>query len=158
MSIQKPIDKQKFSLLRKALIELAGEITPLVQTLLSDKPMIKGSVYELKRKCGKATCKCTKGQLHRRMVLSASEGGKTKLKVIPAGFLSEVKLKVKKYQAFRRKRARMGELHIQMLQIIDEMEAMRREEMSSLMKKEKDGSTDEKKQEEHQMKDKKGVM
>ncbi|MFC1853330.1 DUF6788 family protein [candidate division CSSED10-310 bacterium] len=90
---------------------------------------MKGSVYELKRKCGKPGCKCTKGQLHARMVLSASEGGRTTLDVIPSGFLVEVKIKVQRYQELRRCRARLGELHTKMLQIIDEMEAMRREEM-----------------------------
>ncbi|MFQ5800724.1 MAG: DUF6788 family protein [Candidatus Hydrothermarchaeales archaeon] len=93
--------------------------------------MIRGSVYELKRKCGKPGCKCTKGQLHRTMVLSSSEKGRTKLRVIPHGFLLEVKTKVQRYQKLRRSRQRLGEVHRKMLQVMDEMEAMRREEMSS---------------------------
>jgi uncharacterized protein YjiS (DUF1127 family) len=63
------------------------------------------------------------------MVLSASEGGKTRLQVIPRGFLVEVQQKVRRYQELRRARARLGELYRRMLRVMDQMEAMRREEL-----------------------------
>jgi hypothetical protein len=97
----------------------------------SDRPVIKGTVYELKRRCGKPGCKCARGELHRRMVLSASEGGKTRLRVIPRRFLVEVEAKVRRYQELRQVRARLGEIYRKMVRVIDEMEAMRREELPS---------------------------
>jgi len=97
--------------------------------------VIKGSVYELKTKCGKSGCKCAKGQLHHRMVLSASEKGKTKLRAIPHGFLVEVKTKARYYQELRGTRARFVGVHKKILKVIDEMEAMRREEMPASRKK-----------------------
>lgn len=129
MGIQKAVDRSRFSRLRQSLIELAGEIPRLVRSLLSDTAVIRGSVYELKRKCGKPGCKCTQGQLHTRMVLSASEGGRTKLRVIPVGSQVEVQIKVRRYQELRRIRARLGEIHKRMLHLIDQMEQMRREDM-----------------------------
>ena len=115
--------------LRQSLVQLSNEIKKLTNPFLSDKPVIKGSVYELKRKCGKPGCKCAQGELHRRMVVSASEKGKTRLCVIPSGFLIEVQGKVRRYQGLRQARARLVEVHKKMLQIMDEMEAMRREEV-----------------------------
>lgn len=138
MSIQKKSDREKFSQLRQTLLHLAEEIKGLVNPLFSDRPVIRGTVYELKRKCGKPGCKCAQGQLHARMVVSASEKGKTKLQVIPTGSLSEVQAKVRRYQELRRVRARLGETYQKMLKVMDEMEAMRREEVSSPEKK---GST-----------------
>ena len=102
---------------------------------VSDKSVIKGSVYELKRKCGKPGCKCAQGELHCRMVVSASEKGRTRLRVIPRGFLVEVKSKVRRYQQLRRARVRLIEVHKKMLQVMDEMEAMRRKEMPVSRKK-----------------------
>ena len=131
MSIQSKGDREKFSQLRQNLLHLANEIRGLVEPFFSDRPVIKGTVYELKRKCGKPGCKCAQGELHARMVLSASEGGKTRLRVIPRGFLVETQQKVKRYQELRRARARVVEIHRQMLKVMDEMEAMRREELSS---------------------------
>jgi hypothetical protein len=69
------------------------------------------------------------------MVVSASEKGKTLLRVIPNGFLVEVQSKVGRYQRLRRARARLVEIHKKMLQVMDEMEAMRREEIPASEKK-----------------------
>ncbi len=135
MSIQYKADKHKFSRLRQSLVHLADEVRQLVDPLLSDKPVIKGSVYELKRKCGKPGCKCAQGELHRSMVVSASEKGKTKLRVIPQGSLVEVERKVRRYQKLRRVRTRLVEVHKKILRIMDEIEAMRREEVPSSDKK-----------------------
>ena len=129
MSIKTARDKEKFSQLRQSLTRLANEIMQIVEPFFSDKPVIKGSVYELKTKCGKPGCKCAKGQLHHRMVLSASEKGKTKLRAIPRGFLGEVQTKVRRYQELRRARVRLIEVHMKIVQLMDEMEAMRREEL-----------------------------
>ena len=135
MSIKINSDKKKFSQLRQSLQRLSDEVRQLINPFFSDKPVIKGSVYELKTKCGKPGCKCAKGELHHRMVVSASEKGKTKLRAIPHGFLVEVQAKVRRYQELRRVRVRLIEVHKKMLQLIDEMEAMRREEVPSLDKK-----------------------
>jgi len=129
MGIQYTKERRKFSQLRLSLKRLSDEIRQLIKPSFSDKPVIKGSVYELKRKCGKPGCKCAQGELHCRMVLSASEKGKTSLRVIPHGFLVEIQIKVRRYQKLRHARARLVEVHKKMLRVIDEMEAIRREEI-----------------------------
>jgi len=129
MDIQNKADREKFSRLRQTLLQLASEIKGLVEPLFSDRPVVKGTVYELKRRCGKPGCKCARGQLHARMVVSASQGGKTRLQVIPKGFLVEVQTKVRRYQEIRRVRARLGEIYRKMVRVMDQMEAMRREEL-----------------------------
>jgi len=135
MGIKTSANKKKFSQLRQSLSGLSNEIRRIVEPFFSDKPVIKGSVYELKTKCGKPGCKCAKGKLHPRMVLSASEKGKTRLRAIPHGFLVEVQTKVRCYQELRRARARLVEEHKKILKIMDEMEAMRREQMPASRKK-----------------------
>ena len=135
MGMQSKADKQTFSRYRQSLVRLCDELSQLIQPFLSDKPLIKGSVYELKRKCGKAGCKCARGHLHQSMVVSASEKGKTQLRGIPQGFLVEVQSKVRRYQKLRRARTRLVEVQRSMLQLMDRMEAMRREEMPRSGKK-----------------------
>jgi hypothetical protein len=141
MGIQSKAAKEKFSRLRHSLFQLLDEMRGLIEPFFSDRPVIKGTVYELKRKCGKPGCKCAQGELHARMVVSASEGGKTRLRAIPRGFLVDTQQRVRRYQELRRARARVVEIHRQMLKLIDEMEGMRREEVSS-SGKERDGSGD----------------
>lgn len=129
MGIQSESDREQFSRLRQSLVRLAEEIRQLVEPFFSDKPVIRGSVYELKRKCGKPGCRCAQGHLHGCMVLSSSEKGKTKLRVIPKGGLVDVQTRVERYQRLRRARARLIEVHKRMLRVVDEMEGMRREQI-----------------------------
>ena len=135
MSIQNSENRQKFSRLRQSLRRLSDEARKLIEPSFSHKTVIKGSVYELKRKCGKPGCKCAQGELHSRMVLSASEKGKTRLRVIPHGFLVEVQIKVRRYQELRRARSRLVEVHRKMIRVMDEMEVMRREQIPGSGKK-----------------------
>ncbi len=135
MGIQTKAAREKFSRLRQSLLQLVSEMKRLVEPFFSDGPVIKGTVYELRRQCGKPGCKCAQGELHARMVVSASEKGRTRLRVIPWGFLVEVQQKVRRYQELRRIRARLVAIHREMLKVLDEMEAMRREELPSSDKK-----------------------
>jgi len=135
MGIQTKLAREKFSRLRQSLVHLVSEMKQLVEPFFSDRPVIKGTVYELRRRCGKPGCKCAQGDLHARMVVSASEKGRTRLRVIPRGFLVEVQERVKRYQELRRVRARLVTIHRQMLRVLDEMEGMRREELPSSDKK-----------------------
>ncbi|MCJ7782590.1 MAG: hypothetical protein MUP41_01555 [Desulfobacterales bacterium] len=135
MGIQTKSARGKFSRLRQSLLHLVSEMKQLVEPFFSDRPVIKGTVYELRRRCGKPGCKCAQGDLHARMVVSASEKGRTRLRVIPRGFLVEVQERVKRYQELRRVRARLVTIHRQMLRVLDEMEGMRREELPSSDKK-----------------------
>lgn len=141
MGIQSKAARENFSRLRHSLLQLVDEMKGLIEHFFSDRPVLKGSVYELKRKCGKPGCKCAQGQLHARMVISASERGKTRLRAIPRGFLVDTQQRVRRYQALRRARARVVEIHRQMLKVMDEMEAMRREELPS-PGKDRNGSGD----------------
>jgi hypothetical protein len=141
MGIQHKSAREKFSRLRQSLAQLVDEMKGLIEPFFSDRPVLKGTVYELKRKCGKPGCKCAQGELHARMVVSASEGGKTRLRAIPRGFLVDAQQRVRRYQELRWGRARVVEIHRQMLKVMDEMEAMRREELSCL-DKDRDGSGD----------------
>ncbi|MGB2884044.1 MAG: DUF6788 family protein [Dehalococcoidia bacterium] len=131
MSIQRRSDRNKFSRLRRTLLVLSEEVTSLLKPFLSDKAVIKGSLYELKRKCGKPGCKCTRGELHSSMVVSDSEKGKKSLRIIPRGLLVDVRAKVRRYRQLRRCRARLVEVHKEMLRVMDEMERLRRQGVPS---------------------------
>jgi hypothetical protein len=135
MGIQTRSAREEFSRLRQSLRQLVNEMKRLVEPFFSDRPVIKGTVYELRRRCGKPGCKCAKGELHARMVVSASEKGRTRLRVIPRGLFMEVQERVKRYQDLRRVRGRLVAIHRQMLRVLDKMEAMRREELPSSNKK-----------------------
>jgi hypothetical protein len=112
---------------RQALVQLREELGHLLDVFLARDPLVKGSVYTLHRRCGKPTCGCVRGARHGALVLSWSEGGRTRLLTIPPGRRGDLRAAVRRYQRFRRARARLVKLHAQMLGLIDALEAGRRE-------------------------------
>ena len=130
MTVRTKNQKRKFSKLRSSLLQAVDELQLLIEPFLDDSPVLAGSVYEIKRKCGKPNCRCARGELHRRMVLSTKVQGKTKLHQIPKGALVETRIKTERRRKLRRARAQINELHRKILDIIDTMEEMRRDKVN----------------------------
>jgi len=118
----------KLSRLRQALRERLADLEKSLGVAFGRAPMVKGNVYELARKCGKPTCACARGELHRSMVLTWSHEGKSKLFSIPPERLSELREKSEEYLRFRRARARVTEICKKILGVMDRIEKLRREE------------------------------
>jgi hypothetical protein len=54
-----------------------------VVQLISQEPFLRGCLVERRRSCGKPTCRCQKGQLHRSLYLATRHQGKRALLYIP---------------------------------------------------------------------------
>ena len=124
------IRSSRFSLLRRKLAHFEELPRRFLHPLLDENPMIKGTLYPLRRKCGKPSCRCARGQLHETMILSASVSGKTKLWTIPEERVEKIRKMTKRYRDFRRARTEFVRLYgqrlTQMLSIIDEIERVRK--------------------------------
>jgi hypothetical protein len=81
-------------------------------------------VYELHTRCGKRSCHCASedGPLHSATVLSWSEQGKTRLRVLPPGEQAHFRSGTAEYRRFRQARAELVKLHRQLLAHIDRLE------------------------------------
>ena len=69
----------ELSALRQRLWRQYRALGRLLRIMTSQGPLTPGSFYLLKRKCGKPSCRCARGQLHALWVLTRSESGKHKL-------------------------------------------------------------------------------
>ena len=118
---------QNLSRLRLALRQRLKDLESSLEVVFGRTPLVKGNVYEMARKCGKPSCVCTRGQLHRSMVLSWSERGTTRLFSIPPDRLAEVRQKSQEYLRFRRTRARVSEICKGIVTLLDRIEKLRRE-------------------------------
>lgn len=90
--------------------------------------MVKGTVYPLRRRCGKPNCRCARGKLHETTVLSASISGRSRLWTIPAAHVEKMNKLTRRYQRFRTARADFVKLYTKMLRAIDAIEKVRRKE------------------------------
>ena len=117
------------SRLRQSLSQLRDECARLLSTFLDRAPLVQGSVYELKRKCGKPSCACAAGKdLHSCMAITWREAGKKRLRSLSPMEEMELATLTDNYRSFRRARTRLVELHSKMLGVIDQLEAARRQE------------------------------
>ncbi len=51
--------------------------------LIAEQPFLRGSLVERARSCGKPTCRCQQGQLHRSLYLATRHQGRRALLYIP---------------------------------------------------------------------------
>lgn len=71
--------------------------------------MIRGSVVVQRRRCGKASCRCTDGEsLHESTVLSYSEDGRNRTVMLTADQVGAVRAAVRRYRAAQAKLETQG--------------------------------------------------
>ena len=90
--------------------------------------MVKGTVYPLRRRCGKPNCRCARGKLHETTVLSASISGRSWLRAVPAAQVEKMRKLTSRYRRFRVARADFVKLYTKMLRAIDAIEKVRRKD------------------------------
>ena len=112
------------SRLRLALKSLLAQHQRQLDAMLPLRQLVKGSVYELKTRCGKPTCHCASDEqpLHSSTVLSWSEHGKTRLRTLPPGERARFRQLTENYRRFRQARAALVKLQRRMLATIDRLE------------------------------------
>lgn len=109
---------------RALLAKLGEQYHRLLQNLMSPRQLLKGSVYELKTRCGKPSCHCAapEGLLHSSYVLSWSDAGKTHLRSVSASELTRWRQLTETYRRFRQARSRVVKLQQQILLVLDRLE------------------------------------
>ena len=120
---------KQLSQLRHTLRQLSQEGFPSLDPFVSNRPLIKGTIYTLRRKCSKPSCRCARGLLHESVVLTASIAGKTRLWTIPAERISDVRSGTRAYRAYRQARAALirhcHQRQQEIVRIIDQIEKLR---------------------------------
>ena len=109
---------------RQMLRELAADYGRQLRQVLPVRQLLKGSVYQLRTRCGHPSCHCAKpdGQRHSATVLSWSEAGRTRLRSIPASERARVRQWAEQYRRLRQTRVALSRLHQQILHAIDRLE------------------------------------
>jgi hypothetical protein len=118
----KPLSSVKQQLIQLYQGQLQNDLGPF----LASDPMTKGTVYRLRRKCSKPSCRCVRGVLHESTVLTASLKGKTHLWTVPGDRIEELRKQTENYRRFRQARAafirKCIERQNKMVEVIDAIE------------------------------------
>ena len=93
----------------------------LLRLMTAQAELIPGSFYLLRRKCGKASCRCAQGQLHATWVLTRSESGQHKLYPVPPSDRARVRKLATAWKRAQKARAKLLKLNAQLLALADEI-------------------------------------
>jgi hypothetical protein len=113
------------SKLRQQLWRAYVAMAVTLRRLQRAQPMVRGSFYLLRRKCGKPNCRCTTGQLHASYVLTRSEAGKDRLYPVPKEQRAEVRKHAAEYRRYQRARAVLVKRHLHLLALVDQIAEQR---------------------------------
>jgi hypothetical protein len=125
--MQEQEQRQKLSRFRRELLEVLEQLRKTLDVVLARTPLVKGSVYEISRRCGTPHCRCTRGLLHRNFVLTWSEQGRHRMRSLPPQRVAEIRRKSKEYARLRRARTEVSALYKRILALLDRIQELRRE-------------------------------
>jgi len=115
----------ELSQLRQQLWRAYAALAATLRRLQRSEPMVQGSFYLLRRKCGKPNCRCAAGQLHASYVLTRSEAGRDRLYPVPKEQRAEVRKWAAEYRRYQRARAVLAKRHLHLLRLVDQIAEQR---------------------------------
>jgi len=77
--------------------------------------LLRGSLITLRRRCGKPSCHCARGQPHCSPALSFSTKGKTSILTLSADLLQEVRVALQRYRHQQQSLERQAEAGLRQL-------------------------------------------
>ena len=115
------------SKLRQQLWRAHTAVGRLLRRLARAQPMVQGSFYLLKRRCGNPNCRCARGELHEAWVITRSQGGKGRTFTVPVEDRGRLRQLTQEYRQYIRGRAVLSKRYAQILALVDQLAAQRLE-------------------------------
>jgi hypothetical protein len=115
----------RLSSLRSQLLQAQQLLPSLLEACLAREPLLPGSLYTLRRKCGKPSCRCSRGELHESTVLSYRGQGKPRNLATTPEQLTALRAMTDPYRRCRQARAQLVRWQRQLLDIVDALQAAR---------------------------------
>lgn len=119
----------KASRLRQEIRRVQANVDTHMESLLSRRTLLSGSIYEWKRRCGATNCRCTRGDLHRSWVFSYRQGKNLRKVVMTENERRRYQTAVEAQRAFRTDRAKVIEGQRKIRDLLRELEEESRIQM-----------------------------
>ncbi len=110
---------------RQRIRALAELLQGQVQWAMGHTPLVRGSFYRYRRRCGKAGCRCSSGMLHTGQAFSVRSGGRSRTLPLTGVNREELSRHVGVYRELRRVRAGMVRTFNELLRQVDKLERFR---------------------------------
>ena len=109
------------SLCRQRIVDTVAVLGRLAQAANGSGPLIRGSFYTYRRRCGKKGCRCARGELHLSRAFGVSADGRSRVVSLRGMDREEVEVGVKAWRQWRQTRAAMGVAFAELLRAVDRL-------------------------------------
>ncbi len=128
---------QRASMCRQQIRDCLAELQRLAGMAQGRAPLVRGSLYAYRRRCGKSGCRCSRGEMHLGHAFSVREGGRSRVVSMAGLDRAELTEAVHGYRELRRARAEMVRTFGEMLRQVDLMERLRLVDVERLKRAER---------------------
>ncbi|MDD3927739.1 MAG: hypothetical protein PHT33_13895 [bacterium] len=119
---------EEISRLRKEVSELEKKRREVINRIMNIKPYVAGSLLKREVRCGKAGCRCEKGELHGPFwYLSQRIEGKTRYTYIPRGRAGVAREKVSEHQRLQELKRKLRQLGKEEENLLEEIARVQEE-------------------------------
>ena len=112
------------SQIRQRLNQIPVEMSAEVRRMVRVRTMVRGYLYHSRRRCGKPTCRCTRGELHEAWVLATKVDGKATTRSVATGLRKKVEKLADNYRQFRDAQGTMRKLSKEAARLVRELEGL----------------------------------
>ncbi|MBI4676971.1 MAG: hypothetical protein HY748_05255 [Elusimicrobia bacterium] len=123
------------ALARQRIRALTELLQGQVQRVMGSDPIVRGSFYRYRRRCGKASCRCERGALHGGRAFAVRAGGRSRTLRLSGVDLEELARCVGAYRDLRRVRAEMVRTFRELLRQADKLERLRQISLERLKRR-----------------------
>ena len=121
--------KSKISQKRLNILKLHREEYRLIQIIINNDVLLRGTVYKMAGKCGKSSCKCYKSDYsHEVWRITKSIGGKAFARVVPVEDLFKVRNLTWNYKKFQETKRNLIKIQKEIQKEIKNIEKLKSQE------------------------------
>jgi hypothetical protein len=99
----------------KTLKVLKRQKELLAKTMPKTMEVIKGTMVEMKKACGKPNCKCMRGEKHKALYVSQYVNGKPKMLFIPKAQEKRIRQCVENYKKIKRSINELSAINLEII-------------------------------------------
>jgi hypothetical protein len=98
------------SRIRQRLTQIPVEMAVEVRRMVRVRTMVRGYLYHSRRRCGKPSCRCARGELHEAWILATKVDGKPTTRSVAGGLRKKIEKLADNYRQFREAQSTMRRL------------------------------------------------
>ena len=116
--------RDRASRIRQRLSQIPAEVAEEVRRMVGVREMVRGYVYHSRRRCGKPSCRCVRGEPHEAWVLATKVDGKQTTRSLSGGRRKKVQRLAEDYRRYRQAQSTVRKLCAELTQLGRELEGL----------------------------------